>query len=261
MTKKILITAVAVAFVAGTLVSAQTANGLPNGNPFQELWDTIVNMQLQIDEISSSIQTDGTSTLSFSEGDITLEAAEGGKVNIVGDTKINSLLEVGPTNIDSITGNVLVGGSLTCNNPEGCIGSEGISSQTLGKIQCNPDQIVMRDSEGGSWICAEAGVGMGGVIESIQTLENEILELNTFSRHEAFFNSGEEPQVITKILSCEANDVIETWGFNIEQGGTLVKADISDNLVSMTVGFLVPTGLPSDSIFAEIFCRGIAEEG
>jgi len=69
------------------------------------------------------------------EGVLTLDAGETGTVEVtgnldvsgdafLGDTTIASDLIIGPTNIDSVTGDVEVGGAFTCN---GCIDSSDIT--------------------------------------------------------------------------------------------------------------------------------------
>ena len=50
--KTIMIGFVALAFVTGSIMTTSMAYAAPNGQPFQELWDAIDNLQTQIDSIS-----------------------------------------------------------------------------------------------------------------------------------------------------------------------------------------------------------------
>ena len=60
MTSKTIIAGlVALAFVAGSIMTTSMAYAAPNGQPFQELWDAIDNLQIQIDSISF-VQDDPT---------------------------------------------------------------------------------------------------------------------------------------------------------------------------------------------------------
>lgn len=60
MTNKTIIAGfVALAFVTGSIMTTSMAYAAPNGQPFQELWDAIDNLQTQIDSISF-VQDDPT---------------------------------------------------------------------------------------------------------------------------------------------------------------------------------------------------------
>jgi len=126
--KPILAAIIAIAFVAGTTTGTVTyAAPGDQGKPFEVLQQAIEDLQTQIDDISQGVQVDqdGNTVLS---NDLQVTGD-----TFLGDTTIASDLIVGPTNIDSVTGDVEVGGAFTCT---GCIGADALAAGvvTIGKI-------------------------------------------------------------------------------------------------------------------------------
>ena len=132
--KTILVLAIATAFIAGTLTTGtlvfadektlvERCDKQAGKDNFKGLvCSAIFELQNQIDNISQGVQVDQQGNTVLSND---LEVIGDTRL---GDTTISSDLIIGPTNIDSETGDVDVGGDLLCN---GCIDSSDIADGTI----------------------------------------------------------------------------------------------------------------------------------
>ena len=142
ITKKLILAAIiAIAFVAGSITTDAVvfADKAPKTLE-EECAKKLDKKKLKLDGLFCQAIFDLQSLISSSpEGVLTLDAGETGTVEVtgnldvsgdafLGDTTIASDLIIGPTNIDSVTGDVEVGGAFTCN---GCIDSSDITPGAL----------------------------------------------------------------------------------------------------------------------------------
>jgi len=129
--KTILAAIIAIAFVAGSITTgtlafadektlAEICDKQAGKDSFKGLvCSALFDLENQIDDISQGVQVDqdGNTVLS---NDLQVTGD-----TFLGDTTIASDLIVGPTNIDSVTGDVEVGGAFTCT---GCIGATALAA-------------------------------------------------------------------------------------------------------------------------------------